>query len=199
MSNEGIVTILGAWLDRFSQRFWLKGPTEPCGQGSRPRGQFRCRGCGGRGGWSFRSSGGDSACECFSSQFIEQRLRLFQIGGIEAFGEPAIDLGEEIAGLVAAATIAPEVGEFGRRLQLPTLCPLLPCHGERLPQARLDRLVLQTTGMQQEFCMDLGEYNHIANRHAGRILVSGEAGNLPIRTGQQIALAINLDRKSARA
>ena len=32
------------------------------------------------------------------SQFVEQRLCLFEIGRVEAFGEPAIDRGEEVAG-----------------------------------------------------------------------------------------------------
>jgi hypothetical protein len=27
-------------------------------------------------------------------QFLQQRLRVFQVGGVEAFGEPAVDVGE---------------------------------------------------------------------------------------------------------
>ena len=41
------------------------------------------------------------------SQFVEQRLRLFQIGGVEALGEPAVDRGEEVAGFGAPALLAP--------------------------------------------------------------------------------------------
>ena len=37
------------------------------------------------------------------AQFIEQRLSLLQVGGVEAFGEPAIDFGEHRARLVATA------------------------------------------------------------------------------------------------
>ena len=36
-------------------------------------------------------------------QLIEQRLRLFQIERLEAFGEPAIDRGEEIASRITLA------------------------------------------------------------------------------------------------
>src|SRR6516162_1758056 len=39
--------------------------------------------------------------QCMSvAQFVEQRLGLFQIGGVEALGEPAVDLGEHGARLV---------------------------------------------------------------------------------------------------
>src|ERR1700731_1158037 len=45
-----------------------------------------------------------------SRQFVEQRLCVFQIGGVEAFGEPAVDRGEEVAGFGAAALLAPQPG-----------------------------------------------------------------------------------------
>jgi hypothetical protein len=32
------------------------------------------------------------------AQFVEQRLSVLQVGGIEAFGEPAVDLGEHCSG-----------------------------------------------------------------------------------------------------
>ena len=35
-----------------------------------------------------------------SSQLVEQRLRLFQIERVEAFGEPAVDRSEKIASLI---------------------------------------------------------------------------------------------------
>jgi hypothetical protein len=43
-----------------------------------------------------------------SCQFVQQRLSLFQIERVEAFGEPAVDWSEKIAGLVPLALIAPE-------------------------------------------------------------------------------------------
>ena len=37
------------------------------------------------------------------AQLLEQRLGVLQIGGVEAFGEPAVDLGEHRARFVAEA------------------------------------------------------------------------------------------------
>src|SRR6202048_12590 len=47
-----------------------------------------------------------------SRQLVEQRLCLFQVGGVEAFGEPAVDRPEEVAGFGAPALLAPEAGEI---------------------------------------------------------------------------------------
>ena len=60
-----------------------------------------------------------------SRQFAEQRLRLFQIGGIEALGEPIIDGGEEVASFGPPALLAPQPGEARGGAQLIGLC-LLP-------------------------------------------------------------------------
>jgi len=46
-----------------------------------------------------------------SRQLFEQRLRLFQIGGVEPFGEPAVDGGEEVAGLGGLTLGVPQAGE----------------------------------------------------------------------------------------
>jgi hypothetical protein len=43
-----------------------------------------------------------------SRQFIEQSLGLFQVERVEAFGEPAVDRGEKVAGLLSFALIAPQ-------------------------------------------------------------------------------------------
>jgi hypothetical protein len=43
-----------------------------------------------------------------SSQLLQQRLRLFQIERVEAFGEPTVDRGEKITGLIPLALIAPD-------------------------------------------------------------------------------------------
>jgi hypothetical protein len=42
-----------------------------------------------------------------SGQFVEQGLSLFQIESVKAFGEPAVDRSEKIAGLIPLALIAP--------------------------------------------------------------------------------------------
>ena len=41
--------------------------------------------------------------DTLARQLIEQRLRLPQVSGVEPFGEPAIDLGQQLAGCVAFA------------------------------------------------------------------------------------------------
>ena len=63
-----------------------------------------------------------------SSQLVEQRLCLFEIGRIEALGEPAIDRRKEIAGFGAKALVAAKPGETDGGAQLPELGLLL--HGD---------------------------------------------------------------------
>ena len=46
-----------------------------------------------------------------SRQLVEQMLRLFEIGGVEALGKPAVDGGEEFARLAPPALLAPQPGE----------------------------------------------------------------------------------------
>src|SRR5271165_38683 len=66
------------------------------------------------GGWSGRPGSCRSLWVFTSSrQFGEQRLRLFQIGRIEALGEPAVDRCEEITGFGPPALLAPQPGEAG--------------------------------------------------------------------------------------
>src|SRR6516165_3158348 len=53
-----------------------------------------------------------------SRQLIEQPTRFFQIGGIEAFGEPAVDRREQVTGFGAAALVAAKPGEAHGGAQL---------------------------------------------------------------------------------
>ena len=48
-----------------------------------------------------------SAAIAGSRQFVEQRLCLFQIGGVEALGEPAVNRREQIARFGPPALFAP--------------------------------------------------------------------------------------------
>jgi hypothetical protein len=43
-----------------------------------------------------------------SRQFVEQRLRLFEIGGVEPLGQSVIDRREKIAGFATAALLGPQ-------------------------------------------------------------------------------------------
>ena len=54
--------------------------------------------------WSFASE--LSAVLTGSRQLVEQRLCFFKIWCVEAFGKPAVDRGEEIAGFGAATLVA---------------------------------------------------------------------------------------------
>ncbi len=45
-----------------------------------------------------------------SPQLVQQRLRLFQIGSVEALGEPAVDGCQQIARLAPPALFAPQPG-----------------------------------------------------------------------------------------
>src|SRR6516162_1949497 len=63
-------------------------------------------------------------------EFVEQRLCLFEVGRAEAFGEPAVDRREQIAGFAATALVAAEPGEAHHGAQFPELGLLLPGDAE---------------------------------------------------------------------
>src|SRR5438270_112104 len=63
-----------------------------------------------------------------SRQLVEQRPCFFQVLCVEAFGEPAVDRREKVAGFGGAALVAAELGEAHRRAQFPK--PGLLLHGD---------------------------------------------------------------------
>src|SRR6202035_1457538 len=52
-----------------------------------------------------------------SRQLVEQPLGVFQVGGVEAFGERAVDGREQVARLALPALLAPQPGEARRSAQ----------------------------------------------------------------------------------
>src|SRR5262249_55523935 len=76
-------------------------------------------------GLSPQRSGGGERSGRLRTQLVEQRLCLLEIGSIEAFGEPAVDRREQIAGFGAAALVAAEPGEAHGGTQLPEFGLLL--------------------------------------------------------------------------
>src|SRR3954447_17877537 len=52
-------------------------------------------------------------------EFGEQNLCLLQILGVEAFGEPIVDRGEKLVGVLALALALPQAGQAHRGAQLP--------------------------------------------------------------------------------
>src|SRR6516162_6150489 len=71
------------------------------------------------------------------SQLVEQRLCLFKIRCVEAFGEPGVDGREHVAGLGAAALVTAESSEADGSAQFPQLCFLSASDIERLSKLRL--------------------------------------------------------------
>src|SRR5438270_12107735 len=62
---------------------------------------------------------------CGSAKLLEQCSCVFEIGRVEALGEPAVDRGEEVAGFGVAALVATEPGEAHGSAQFPQLGLLL--------------------------------------------------------------------------
>jgi hypothetical protein len=48
----------------------------------------------------------------FSGKVYKERLRILQVGSIEAFGEPAVDRREQVMGFPPVAPIGPKPGEI---------------------------------------------------------------------------------------
>src|SRR4029077_9129956 len=65
-----------------------------------------------------------------SCEFLQQRVGVEQIARVEAFGEPAVDRGEEGARFGALALIAPQAREARPGAQLERAGPLLAGDGE---------------------------------------------------------------------
>src|ERR1700730_6914941 len=60
-----------------------------------------------------------------SRQFVEKLPRIFQIDGVEALGEPAVNGRQEISGCCTPALFAPQPGAAGRGAEFIGLCLLL--------------------------------------------------------------------------
>jgi len=72
----------------------------------------------------------------------EERFGVAQVGGVEALGEPGVDGGEEVAGLVQLAAIGPEAGEGSGGTQLEGLGALVAGDIKGGEEVRLGRLAL---------------------------------------------------------
>jgi hypothetical protein len=72
-----------------------------------------------------------------SSDWVEQRLRVFEIGSVEPLGEPAVDRRQQIARFGTPALLAPQPREAGGGAQLQGLRLLLAGHPQGLLQTGL--------------------------------------------------------------
>ena len=86
------------------------------------------------------------------SQLVEQDLSLLQIERVEAFGEPAIDRSEKIAGVLPLAQIALEPRHAHGRSQFKEPCVLYLRHDQGLAQT-LFRLIA-TARFEKEFALE---------------------------------------------
>ena len=66
---------------------------------------------------------------------LEQRPGFLQVGGVEAFGEPAVDRRQQCAGVVPLALALPEATEARRGPQLPGFGLLVASNVEGLMKA----------------------------------------------------------------
>ena len=88
-----------------------------------------------RSAWRAHSRTSRSACSV--SQFVEQRLGVLQIRGVEALGEPVVDVREYRACFGATAAVAKQSRETDRRAQLPSLGLYVLCERNRLAEVGL--------------------------------------------------------------
>src|SRR4029453_4603120 len=77
-----------------------------------------------------------------SSQLIEQRLPLFQIGRAKTLGEPTIERGEKVVRFRPPPLFAPQPGETRRRAQFQRLRLLGLGDPDRLPKGGLTLIKL---------------------------------------------------------
>src|SRR5215472_1722778 len=73
------------------------------------------------------------------AQLVEQRLSLFQIGGVEAFGETVVDFGEHRARLITTALRGEQACKAGARAQFPRFGAHLLREGNRLAEIGLSQ------------------------------------------------------------
>src|SRR5215831_10960059 len=68
-------------------------------------------------------------------QFFQQRLGVLEVGGVETLSEPAVDVGEHGARLVAMALLSHQPREAGGRTQFKRLCVEIPRDIQSFPKA----------------------------------------------------------------
>ena len=82
---------------------------------------------------------GNSVCELIDelallTKVLEESFRLAQVSGVEAFAEPAIDLGQQLPSLLALALLLQEPTHAQRSAQFQGLSLLVASNVESLPK-----------------------------------------------------------------
>src|SRR6185369_8690018 len=88
-----------------------------------------------------------------TSQLFQQCLRVDEVLCVEAFGEPGVDRGEQVARFGALALIAPQAGEARRGAQLERAGALLAGDGEGAVVAG-GRLVGAAAGREEQVAVE---------------------------------------------
>jgi putative transposase len=88
-----------------------------------------------------------------SRELLQQCLRLLQVGGIKPLGEPAIDLRQELSGVIAPALLLPQPAQAHRGPQLPRLRLLAASHAKGLlePGFRFRLFICRQSQQQLSF------------------------------------------------
>src|SRR6266851_9140634 len=89
-----------------------------------------------------------------SRQLIEQRLRLSQVTGVEPFGEPAIDLGQQLPSLGALTLLLPQTTQAGGGTEFERPGLLGMRHVEGLLEAGLRFRVVVRRLLQQQHAFE---------------------------------------------
>src|SRR5919108_3471486 len=82
-------------------------------------------------------------------QFLQQRPGLLEVSGVKALGEPAVDLGEHLAGGITLALALPQPCEAHGGPQLPRLRLLAAGNVEGLTKAGFRLCILPRSACQQ--------------------------------------------------
>src|SRR6516225_6793105 len=86
-----------------------------------------------------------------SCQLGDEFRGVFQVGGVEALGEPAVDGREQLARLAPPALFSPQPRQARRRAQLPRLRLLRSSDLERAAEARFRPVLVSEIEAQPQF------------------------------------------------
>jgi hypothetical protein len=85
-----------------------------------------------------------------SRKFVEQRFCVFQIGGVEALGEPFVNGCQQLARFSPPPLLAPQAGEARRSAQLQQARFLSPSCAQGIRQALFDSFPGSLLAFQQQ-------------------------------------------------
>src|SRR5262245_264825 len=105
-----------------------------------------------------------TALAALSRQLLQERLGVLQVSGVKPFGEPAIDRGQQRAGLVPRALLLPQPAQAQRRPQLQRPGVLATGHGEGLTKTLLPchHRFVSVTSLEQQLPFEPIQFRLVA-------------------------------------